>query len=119
MPLILQIEVSDDASLNVTDKNESVARNFVLRQTVPDNAVIITFNDIEVTVILYAGYLNIQVQLSPIYMGDTTGLLGNYNGDVSDEFAFRNGTVLDDLASDSEIYEFSQSCKYIASYSYR
>ena len=84
-----------------------------MSQTVPHNAIIIFHNDIEVTVILYAGYLNIQVQLSPIYMGFTTGLLGNYNGDVSDEFTFRNGTVLDDLASDREIHQFSQSCKYV------
>ena len=105
---------SYNASLNITDKNESVTRDFALRQTAPDTYTITFYNDIQVTVMLYAGYLNIRVNLSPIYMGFTMGLLGNYNGNVSDEFVFRNGTVLDDLASDREIHQFSQSCKSVA-----
>lgn len=105
----LQINVSNDPSwLNVTVKNESVTPNFILRHVAPNYATVAFDNDIGVTVELYAGYLNIEVQLPPRF---TMGLLGNYNGNTSDEFVFRNGTVLDDSASDREIHQFAQSCK--------
>ena len=109
----LQINVSDDPSwLNVTVKNESVTPNFILRHVDPDYATV-TFNnnDIGVTVELHAGYLNIEVQLPLRYMDLTMGLLGNYNGNASDEFVFRNGTVLDYSTSDRAIHQFAQSCK--------
>lgn len=101
--------MSDNATLNFTVKNESVAPNFWSHIS-SGYATVAFYNDIGVTVELHAGYLNLEVQLPPNYMGRTIGLLGNYNGNVSDEFVFRNGTVLDDLASDREIHQFSQSC---------
>ena len=97
--------------LNVTVKNESVPPNFILRRIDTDYATVAFDNDIGVTVELYAGYLNIEVQLPPRYMELTMGLLGNYNENASDEFIFRNGTVLDDSGSDRAIYQFAQSCK--------
>ena len=102
----------NDTFLNVTVKNESVTPNFNFDQTA--SYVTVTFlNDISVEVLLYAGYLNIQVQLPSFYMGITKGLLGNGNGNASDEFIFQNGTLLDDSASDAEIHQFSQSCKSV------
>ena len=109
----LQITVSDNASLSVTVKNESVTPNFIVRQTMPEDATIIFRNDIGVTVQLHAGYLNLHIRLPPIYMGYTLGLLGNSNGDISDDFIFRNGTILNASASDREIHQFSQSCESI------
>ena len=44
-------------------------------------------------------------------MGTTVGLLGNFNGDTSDDFMYRNGTFLDADASDRMIHDFGQSCK--------
>lgn len=108
----LQITVSDDGSLNVTVKNESVTPNFILH-FVPNYATIAFPYDIGVAVQVFAGYLNFHVQLSPLYMGTTVGLLGNYNGNASDDFVFRNGAVLDVAASDREIHQFSQSCKSV------
>ena len=57
-------------------------------------------------------YLSIQVFLPSFLAGLTSGLLGNFNSNTSDDFIFRNGTLLDDQASDADIHEFSQSCKY-------
>ena len=103
---IIQVEVFNDTSLKVTDRNGRV-----LRQTDPSSITFTFFADNEITVMLYAGYLNIRVQLSSYYAGFVMGLLGNYNGNASDEFVFQNGTVLDDSASDREIHQFAQSCK--------
>ena len=102
-----------DTSLDVAVKNESVTPNFMLRSRTLSNLTIAFSNDITIAVQLYAGYLNFHVQLPSTYMGTTMGLLGNGNGNVSDEFIFRNGTVLDNFASDREIHQFCQSCKPI------
>ena len=102
-----------NGSLNITVKNDSVTPNFMLRYRNPSDVSITFFSDITVAVVLYAGYLNFYVQLPSIHMGTTMGLLGNGNGNVSDEFVFRNGTILDDLASDRDIHQFCQSCKPI------
>lgn len=99
--------------MNATVKNQSTVPNFVLRQAAHNVTTVAFYNDVAVEVELFSGYLNIQVQLPPSYMGFTKGLLGNYNGNVSDEFVFRNGTTLDDQASDREIHQFSQSCKFV------
>ena len=45
------------------------------------------------------------------FEGTTSGLLGNYNNDDSDEFVFRNGTMISNSSSDREIHQFGQSCK--------
>ena len=44
------------------------------------------------------------------FEGTTFGLLGNYNNDDSDEFVFRNGTMISNSSSDREIHQFGQSC---------
>ena len=45
------------------------------------------------------------------FEGTTSGLLGNFNTDSSDEFVFRNGTMISNSSSDREIHQFGQSCK--------
>lgn len=99
--------------MNVTVKNELITPNFIVRYRSQSFLNITFSNGIGVAIQLYAGYLNFYVQLPSIYMGTTMGLLGNGNGNMSDEFIFRNGTVLGDFASDREIHQFCQSCKPI------
>ena len=45
------------------------------------------------------------------FEGTTSGLLGNYNNDNSDEFVSRNGIMTSNSSSDREIHQFGQSCK--------
>ena len=45
----------------------------------------------------------------------TEGLQGNYNGDDTDDFIFRNGTMLSNDANEQIIFEFGQSCKSLLS----
>ena len=94
-------------------KNESVTPNVILTYNPPSYVTVEFFNAITLAIDLYAGYLNFYVQLPSVYMGTTMGLLGNGNGNLFDEFVFRNGTLLDNSASDREIHQFCQSCKPI------
>ena len=70
-------------------------------------------NGISVTVTLLSGLLNVVAVLPQNFMGLTQGLLGNFNGNNTDDFIYPNGTQLDNDASDRMIHDFGLSCKRI------
>ena len=45
--------------------------------------------------------------------GSIIGLLGNLNGDPSDDFVYPNGTVLPSDATNEMLHEWGQACKFI------
>ena len=45
--------------------------------------------------------------------GSITGLLGNFNGDPSDDFVYPNGTVLPSDATDEMLHEWGQACTFL------
>lgn len=56
--------------------------------------------------------LSMIVALLPQYEGKTKALLGNYNGDPSDDIILPNGTVLSSNVSEETIfYNFGELCK--------
>ena len=57
------------------------------------------------------GILNFVLSLPPSFMGQTRGLLGNNNGDKTDEFMKRGTTnSLPDNLTDEQIFYFGQTC---------
>ena len=42
-------------------------------------------------------------------------MIGNYNGDVTDDVMFRNGTVVRENVDDRVIHKVGQSCKCVCS----
>ena len=69
-------------------------------------------NGISVTVTLLSGLLNVVAVLPQDFMGLSQGLLGNFNGNDTDDFIYPNGTVLDNDASDRMIHSFGLTCDY-------
>lgn len=56
--------------------------------------------------------LDLSIALGSIgYTVFNGGLLGNFNGDKSDDFIWPNHTMSSTTSSGREIYEFGQSCK--------
>ena len=51
--------------------------------------------------------------VSESFQGLTTGLLGNFNGDSSDDLSSANVTVLAENATDEQIYEFGEYCEFL------
>ena len=43
----------------------------------------------------------------------TSGILGNFNGNISDDFTFPDGRVLPSDASDQMIHEWGQACMFV------
>ena len=69
-------------------------------------------NGISVTVTLLSGLLNVVAVLPQEFMELTQGLLGNFNGNATDDFIYPNGTMLDNDASDEMIHNFGLTCKF-------
>ena len=66
---------------------------------------------VSITVSLSFGMLNFLGALPQNLRGIPVGLLGNFNGDTSDDLTYPNGTVLDMNSPDSLIHDFGQSCE--------
>ena len=76
------------------------------------NRIESTFSDgISVTVTLLSGLLNVVAALPQQFMGQTQGLLGNFNGNATDDFIYPNGTLLNNDASDRMINDFGLTCR--------
>lgn len=56
--------------------------------------------------------LDFVINLEEPLRGNTRGLLGNFNGDNTDDFTMPNGIPVPSNASDRTIHEFGQSCEF-------
>lgn len=55
--------------------------------------------------------LSQEVMVPPKYKNHTTGLLGNFDDDETNDFIFRNGSIIKGNSSERELFPFAQSCK--------
>lgn len=62
--------------------------------------------------------LDISVSMPERFGNQTSGLLGNFNGDKTDDFRFPNDTLVGRNLTDRQIYEkYSPYCEYLPSLS--
>ena len=66
---------------------------------------------IGVAVKLKGGMLSFIVKLSETFRGKAQGLLGNFDGDSTNEFVYKNRTRISESSTDREIHNFGQSCE--------
>ena len=77
-----------------------------------NNSISVSFpSGVGITIYITAGLLVFILEVPLSLEGSTSGLLGNYNDDDSDEFVFHNGTMISNSSSDAMIHQFGQSCK--------
>ena len=110
--LVVLINGSDISS-NLTTVNSIIRYNTVFLKRVADDTVRVVFsNDVAVNVTLRVGLLSFNVLVPQSFLNNTnvSGLLGNMDGDNTNEFVFRNGTMLPDDTSDRILHTFGQSC---------
>ena len=76
------------------------------------DTIIATFsNGVGCTFTKSVGILNFVLALPRSFMGQTRGLLGNNNGNKTDDFMMRGAThSLPDNLTDEEIFSFGKSC---------
>ena len=101
-----------DMSDNFTSvgDNTTISSTFIERSS--NDSITVSFpSGVGITINYTAGLLVYTLEVPSSFVGTTSGLLGNYNNDDSDEFVFRNGTMISNSSSDREIHQFGQSCK--------
>ena len=102
-----------DITGNLTNINDTFSDLFVEVTRDTDDNIVTSFSSGAVVSISVAagGIPNFVLTLPQSAGGQLEGLLGDYDGDDTNEFVFRNGTMLSNDASDREIHEFGKSCK--------
>ena len=98
---------------NITNVNDTYSVPLVLeifRST--ENSITTVFNfGVSINISVVAGIPDYVLTVPEQYRNQSRGLLGDFNGSDTDDFVFRNGTLLRNDASDFEIHQFGQSCK--------
>ena len=69
---------------------------------------------IGLTIRVSSGNLSFVLTVPEELNGTAQGLVGNFNGNDTDDFIYPNGTMLSDGVSDRESHHFGQACKFIA-----
>lgn len=111
LQLLLNSEDLLDAIPDVNDTYSNNSLVFLLRRS--ETSVLTVFsNGISLTVSVSFGLLSFVITIPQPFRGNVSGLLGNFNGDSSDDLMYPNGTVLDVNSSDRFIHDLGQSCKY-------
>jgi len=89
--------------------------NVTITRTAEDTVLSVFPNGISISVSVSGGIPTAVASLPGDFQNLTEGLQGNYNGDDTDDFIFRNGTMLSNDANERMIFEFGQSCKSLLS----
>ena len=101
-----------DVSDNFTSVGDNVTSSSSFIERSSNNSITVAFpSGVGITINYTAGLLVYTLEVPSSFQGTTSGLLGNYNDDDSDEFVFCNGTMISNSSSDREIHEFGQSCE--------
>ena len=97
---------------NLTTVGDNVTTSSSYVELSSNNSITVSFpSGVGITISSTVGLLVYTLEVPSSFEGTTSGLLGNYNNDDSDEFVFRNGTMISNSSSDREIHRFGQSCK--------
>ncbi len=109
---------SEDISSTVADVNDTNSQSLlVIIERVSTDSILFSFsNDIGTKITASMGLLSFVLSVPQEFEGKSSGLLGNFNGDDSDDFKYSNGTLLDSTANDRMIHDFGQSCEFVFTY---
>ena len=112
----------EDISSNLSAVNDTYNVNGEVEFTrqANDSIVVVFPVGVGVTVNVTAGIPNFVLSLPSSYKNQTQGLLGNYNGNSTDDFIPRNmDNSLPSIISDQEVHQlFGQTCKLVNHYQY-
>ena len=102
----------DDVSSEVTNINDTFSNVDIEIIRIDNDELLSVFPaGPSVTVRVAAGIPNFVLTLPQELRGMTRGLVGNYNGDDSDDFIYPNGTMLANDTTDRMIHQFGQTCE--------
>ena len=95
----------------MSEQNFSTTDYISLRYS-DDDLVIATSSGASVMVSVSSSILHLAVEVSDNFINSTQGLLGNFNGDSSDDFFLPNGSVLSNSSSERELFDYGKLCEF-------
>ena len=103
-----------DVTSNLTDTKDQINYNTVQIMRISNDTVTVSFsNGASLNVTIQSGALSFVILLPQKFRNSTRGLLGNFDGDKTNDYNFRNGTMLSINTTDRILHTFGQSCNYI------
>ena len=103
-----------DITSNITHNNNQLNYNTVQLTRVSNDTITISFlNGASLNITIQSGVLSFVILLPQKFRNKTTGLLGNFDGDKTNDYIYRNGTMLSINTTDRILHTFGQSCNYI------
>lgn len=87
-----------------------LAGAFVFSPT-PENVTVMFPSGAGVEVRLREGTMTTTVLLPEEFKGLTQGLLGNVNGDATDDLVLSDGQLVGNVSNPEEVFRFGASCK--------
>ena len=101
------------ANFTALDNTTSITLHKVFITRPSNSSLVASFpSGVSVTVEAKKGLLAVVFAAPSKLRGETRGLLGAWDGNKENELVFRNGSLLQGNATDRQIHEFGQSCKW-------
>ena len=102
-----------DITANVSSVNDTYTTMSVMLVRVAEDTLSVSFaSSISVEMSLRQGTLSSLLQIPPQFNGTVTGLLGNFDGDETNDFMYRNGTIASNDIPDREKHILAQTCEF-------
>lgn len=94
------------------DEGKDFTGMSIERSTINNKTAIISFpSGLSIEVSPGLELLQLSVKAPSDMMNKTEGLLGNFNGDKTDELIYPNGTMIPSNSTEQEIFSLGQQCK--------
>ncbi|XP_065910791.1 mucin-like protein isoform X2 [Dysidea avara] len=111
----LELYKFNGSEVFLSSVGDNVTTSSAVFERSSNNSVTVTVSSgLGITINETAGLLVYTLEVPPSFEETTSGLLGNYNVDNSDEFLFRNGTMISNSSADALIHQFGQSWQITA-----
>ena len=111
--LLNSVDITDTINATNTSTAVIVEPRPISFQRISENSIRTQFSTgVTITVTLAFGMLNFVGALPQTLQGIPVGLLGNFNGDTSDDLIYPNGTQIDINSPDALVHDFGQSCEF-------
>ena len=100
-----------DISSTLANVNDTMEYDTVELERATNDTIIASFsNGVSLNFTIQVGVLSFVAQLPEEFRNTTRGLYGNFDGDRTNDYIYRNGTMLSANTSDRVLHTFGQSC---------
>ena len=102
----------EDITANLSSVNDTYMTMSVMLERIAEDTVSVSFmSSISLEMSLRQGTLTSLLKIPPEFIRTVTGLLGNFDGDDTNDLMYRNGTIASDDIPDREKHILGQTCE--------